>query len=483
MSQKRCATDEIDLSLTSPKKKKNKTENYCHLCLALKIENPCKNDSTYMLCQKHFDNPVIQFPNNQIFRITLNDDNKDPLWDHLNKLNRSKPFTSFYGYLDDLQKNCRIVCGAHYTGEKYLLFEEPLDDIPPFLQPVNGNILLEYLKNRRKIVVKFLSNTFSLLRPTTSSSVLGVSSFLRNYQSTKTLKERWKTLNESIQNIIQETKSTELNEMKEDLMKHLSEIIKKEEFIWYDYFDEKDNMWFSLPPQTCLSLQNAEKENNFTFREYKYNDGYWIDVKNNRKIRKIFKSDDLKYLWIYPQENKIVNPELSSFCENCFLSPKSQDNIIIVNDHKFKVCMSSDEMSTFNILTNMKKDLARVCLGENKKYQTQLFSKSDLEICQPNNHSLSLLIRYIHYSLPGYKGFPTIMMDFAYELHHNLASKRFFLPDTPEGRQVLDLFIRGWKKNLLFSDDYSSNLISMEVNPDQNYLQKVTEEFRKKGIY
>lgn len=75
-----------------------------------------------------------------------------------------------------------------------------------------------------------------------------------------------------------------------------------------------------------------------------------------------------------------------------------------------------------------------------------------------------------------------------------------YLPDTDEGREVLELFKRGWKQRILYTVGYSQtrqvdgviiyNGIHMKTQiaggmhgyPDKGYLTRVKEEFALKGV-
>lgn len=113
--------------------------------------------------------------------------------------------------------------------------------------------------------------------------------------------------------------------------------------------------------------------------------------------------------------------------------------------------------------------------------------------------------------LLGYENYGTIIIDFIFpegiqdETHPNpgvkfLSDNRVaYLPDSPEGNEVLNLFKKAWEKRLLFTIGYSLtrnrdnviiyNGIHMKTNthgyfgyPDLNYIKNVKHELKLKGV-
>ncbi|KAK2546815.1 putative E3 ubiquitin-protein ligase DTX3, partial [Acropora cervicornis] len=122
--------------------------------------------------------------------------------------------------------------------------------------------------------------------------------------------------------------------------------------------------------------------------------------------------------------------------------------------------------------------------------------------------------RVASYSVPGYEGYSTVIIDYSFlpgiqGVEHPNPGKRYegthrqaYLPNTPEGREVLELLRRAFNARLVFTVGTSTttglqnqttwNDIHHKTTthggpygfgyPDPDYLRRVKEELAAKGI-
>lgn len=114
----------------------------------------------------------------------------------------------------------------------------------------------------------------------------------------------------------------------------------------------------------------------------------------------------------------------------------------------------------------------------------------------------TMIIDFLAASLSGFEGCDTIVIyfDFPRGSTYEKETRIAYLPDNIQGREIMELFIQGWKRRLLFTIGYSLtrsmnnciiyNGIHMKTHrdngsygyPDDDYLNRVKEEFHAKNI-